>query len=168
METSSTGIVLSNTVIVSDPVYEPDGFIQLAITMRNIKPGAYKAFVWKHNVKNWGRRVAMLTIVHHEYVDAGPLVWRKFKENVDVDTGQAGFFSPKSFHNTKSWFHTVSKLTVPRRQWGTYATGVVASSGLGDGSYPCYVARHNRKIIAMCIDFCIDKDLDKNYWIQKQ
>ena len=44
-------------------------------------------------------------------------------------------------------------MTLSKEQWGAYDTGVVSSSGYGDGSYRLLVAKHNGKIVGIGVDF---------------
>jgi hypothetical protein len=38
-----------------------------------------------------------------------------------------------------------------------YDTGVVSSSGIGDGGYRCLVAKHKGKIVGIAIDFGMER-----------
>jgi hypothetical protein len=44
-------------------------------------------------------------------------------------------------------------MTLSDEQWGAYDTGVVSSSGYGDGSYRLLVAKANGDIVGIGIDF---------------
>jgi hypothetical protein len=43
--------------------------------------------------------------------------------------------------------------TLSDEQWGAYDTGVVSSSGYGDGSYRLLVAKYSGDIVGIGIDF---------------
>jgi hypothetical protein len=55
------------------------------------------------------------------------------------------------------WYEKMCRLTLSSQQWGSYNTGVVSSSGYGDGSYRLLVAKHNGKIVGIAIDYLIFK-----------
>ena len=48
--------------------------------------------------------------------------------------------------------------TLGEQQWGTYDSGIVSSSGFGDGSYNLYVVYKRNKIVAMAIDFLVEDE----------
>ena len=58
-------------------------------------------------------------------------------------------------HVESQWYDEVCKLTLSPKQCGTIGNkGFVSSSGYGDGSYECYIAKNNNdEIIAIRIDF---------------
>jgi len=47
-----------------------------------------------------------------------------------------------------------------------YDSGVVSSSGFGDGSYSLYVAKKRGKIVGMCVDFQVEEEgiIDFNFF----
>jgi hypothetical protein len=47
------------------------------------------------------------------------------------------------------------RFTLGDQQWGSYNTGVVSSSGCGDGSYRLLVAKHKGKIVGIAIDYLL-------------
>jgi hypothetical protein len=49
------------------------------------------------------------------------------------------------------------KFTLCDDQWGSYNTGVVSSSGCGDGSYRLLVAKHKGKIVGIALDYLLFK-----------
>jgi hypothetical protein len=51
------------------------------------------------------------------------------------------------------WYEKMCRLTSADQQWGSYNTGVVSSSGCGDGSYRLLVAKHKGKIVGIAIDY---------------
>jgi hypothetical protein len=55
----------------------------------------------------------------------------------------------------EKWYEKMCKFTLCDNQWGSYNTGVVSSSGIGDGSYKLLVAKHNGMIVGIAIDFLI-------------
>lgn len=169
-------IVLGSTVIVADPVYEMNDLLDMTITLRHVLPGTYNV-----HVKQKEKRNSMLTVIHSAFINK-PLVWKKHKSKVDVDSGQAGIFDKKSYRNDDTvrhivwikkkapwrvdenengdlWYGKMSDMTLHTKdRWGTYESGVVSSSGFGDGAYDLYTAKVNQKIIGIFIDFRVDPE----------
>lgn len=169
-------IVLGSTVIVADPVYEVNVFLDMTITLRNILPGTYTVHVEKKEKRN-----ASLTVIHSAFINK-PLVWKKHKSKVDVDSGQAGIFDKKSYRNDEIvrpvawikkkapwrimenehgdlWYAKMSDMTLHTKgRWGTYESGVVSSSGFGDGAYDLYTANVDKKIVGIAINFGLNRD----------
>jgi hypothetical protein len=56
-------------------------------------------------------------------------------------------------------------MTIGERAWGAYDKGVVSSSGLGDGCYDVYVAKHGEKIVGIHIDFGMYEDPDFHFYL---
>jgi hypothetical protein len=172
-------IVLQEEVIVSDPCYTIPTWCQ--IKLKSVLPGPYKTFVDKSNSFGWGMRCHRLGVVHTDYVGQ-ELSWRIIPGNVGVDSGQAGIFSLEGYRNDElaesittpdskfiisrdgegdAWYEKMCKFTLDEQQWGSYDTGVVSSSGIGDGGYDCLVARHKGKIVGICINYGLDKSPNK-------
>jgi hypothetical protein len=61
------------------------------------------------------------------------------------------------------WYEKMCRFTLSGESFGAYDTGVVSSSGIGDGSYPLYVVYDNNdKIIAMQIDYLPEDEEDED------
>jgi hypothetical protein len=61
------------------------------------------------------------------------------------------------------WYEKMCRFTLSSDSFGAYDTGVVSSSGIGDGSYPLYVVYDNdHKIIAMQIDYLPEDEEDED------
>jgi hypothetical protein len=171
-------IVLGKQVVVSDPCHEH------ALTLRNVLPGEFQVSVPSARVAGWGDRNTGLVVVHNRH-RGRPLVWEKHRKEVGVDSGQAGIFDKPSYRNDASvaglpwarkrppwrfdpelpgelWYVKLSDMTLNRKEhWGLYETGVVSSSGLGDGVYPILVARNpQRKIVGIALDFQVGRRKD--------
>lgn len=68
--------------------------------------------------------------------------WRIADFEVGVDSGQAGFYDNDNFINRnggddEKWYDKMCNITLSKEQAGVFTDGVVASSGYGDGGYPC-------------------------------
>ena len=50
------------------------------------------------------------------------------------------------------------KFTLSGQGWGSYETGVVTSSGYGDGGYPLEVVEEDDKIVGMRITYIFPDD----------
>jgi len=57
------------------------------------------------------------------------------------------------------------KHTLSDQSWGVYDSGIVSSSGFGDGAYQLYVVKKRNKIVAFAIDFGVEegKYIDFDY-----
>lgn len=173
----STKIKLGKEVVVSDPCYTIPTWCQ--IILRDVLPGEYVVHSKKHDCGDWGVRQSMLMVIHdqHEFDD---LKWKEAPGTVGVDSGQAGIFSMETYRNDEVaerigdgdygpfplqrfeagdiWYEKMCSRTLGSERWGMYDGGVVSSSGFGDGSYTLYIAKKNRKIVGMCIDFCVEEE----------
>lgn len=161
-------IKLSDTVMVSDPCYTTDVWCMHKLT--GVLPGEYLTTVMKSDEKEWGNRVGLLVAVHKNYAE-DTLTWRTVQgADIGVDSGQAGIFSMEGYRNDElfpepsgfgfdeiqegdRWYSHMCEKTLSNEQWGAYDTGVVSSSGYGDGSYRLLVAKANGDIVGIGIDF---------------
>ena len=176
-------IQLNDVVMVSDPCYTIPTWCQTKLI--NVLPGSYKPFVHKSDSFGWGMRCHYLGAVHTDYANQD-LSWREFGVDVGVDSGQAGIFSIESYRNDEIaesittpesnfclgdyskdesdgdvWYEKMCQFTLSDNQWGSYDTGVVSSSGIGDGGYRCLVAKKKGKIVGICIDFGLEDQPNK-------
>jgi len=164
-------IIRSGKVRVSDPCYEKDIDTHCAGTIKSVKNGKWDCIVIRSDEGDWGMRNAIL-LAHHvdhpvEYEDSG---WDKQEFEVGVDSGQAGIYDLPEYHggdeeggeygDPDSWYDKNCRLTLDTdSQAGILAdkTGVVSSTGFGDGGYECFTIRdtYNPKFetIAIKIDF---------------
>jgi len=173
-------INLSENVMVSDPCYTPDTWCQTKLT--NVLPGIYNVQVEKSDEGDWGVRVSGITILHESITDDGvSLEWEDHSE-CGVDSGQCGIFCMTSYRNDEiaegittpdsdfvlsyndsegdKWYDKMCKFTLDKQQWGLYDTGVVSSSGIGDGLYPLEVMMDKEKIVGMRITYLGNSDED--------
>ena len=173
-------ITLSENVMVSDPCYSPDTWCQTKLT--NVLPGKYNVEVDKHDEgTGWGVRVSSITVIHEDYVDDGD--WEQHSE-CGVDSGQCGIFCMTGYRNdelSKSittptldnpfvlpyndkggdmWYEKMCHFTLHKDQWGLYDTGVVSSSGIGDGLYPMDVMMDGDKIVGIRLEYLGNSDED--------
>ena len=172
-------IQLNDVVMVSDPCYTIPTWCQTKLT--NVLPGSYKPFVHKSDEFGWGMRCHYLGAVHTDYANQD-LSWREYPGEVGVDSGQAGIFSIENYRNDEiaesittpdskfsigrdgdgdAWYEKMCQFTLSDNQWGSYDTGVVSSSGIGDGGYRCLVAKKKGKIVGICIDFGLEDQPNK-------
>jgi len=177
-------IKLTEEVIVSDPCYTIPTWCQ--IKLNNVLPGDYHPFVQKSTEFGWGNRCHRLGVIHNDYIANHKLSWRVNPGEVGVDSGQAGIFCKTGYRNDELaesittpeinfditrdgegdvWYEKMCKFTLSDKQWGSYDTGVVSSSGIGDDGYDCLVAKVNGKIVGICINFGLDKL--PNYFINE-
>jgi len=175
-------ITLSENVMVSDPCYTPDTWCQTKLT--NVLPGRYNVEVEKSDQGDWGTRVSGITILHESITDDGvSLEWEDHSE-CGVDSGQCGIFCMTSYRNDElsesittpdvnfnlgdyrkddggeKWYEKMCRFTLSEDQFGLYDTGVVSSSGIGDGLYPLEVMMDKEKIVGMRITYLGNSDED--------
>lgn len=177
-----TTIKLSEKVRVSDPCYDNDVWCKTSLS--NVYPGEYNVEVDKSDLGSWGNRISRLTVIHKGYIMecADESTWEEHS-NIGVDSGQAGIFCESSYRNDElaegittptsdfvlphndnegdRWYEKMCKLTLSGESWGVYDTGVVTSSGIGDGSYPLDVVYNDDKqIVGMRITYLDDTEED--------
>ena len=173
-------ITLSENVMVSDPCYSLGTWCQTKLT--NVLPGIYNVQVEKSDQGDWGTRVSGITILHESITDDGiSLEWEDHSE-CGVDSGQCGIFCMTGYRNDEiaegittpdsdfvlpyndsegdKWYDKMCKFTLDKQQWGVYDTGVVSSSGIGDGLYPLEVMMDKEKIVGMRITYLGNSDED--------
>lgn len=172
-------IKLGSSVAVSDPCYD-----QAELVIRKLLPGNYIPFANEESFGVWGERISALVCVHESFAE------KEFKWEdiacIGVDSGQAGIFDLKTYKNDESvsdkeaydfgeryrpqdkgdrWYRVLCKMTISDESCGTYDKGVVCSSGIGDGSYDVYVAKHGKHIVGIHIDFGMHEDPDFHFYI---
>ena len=171
-------ITLSENVMVSDPCYSPDTWCQTKLD--NVLPGLYNVEVEKSDEGDWGVRVSSITVIHEDYEDTDD--WEQHSE-CGVDSGQCGIFCMTSYRNDEvsvgittptldnpfvipfredgdKWYEKICHFTLCEPQWGLYDTGVVSSSGIGDGLYPMEVMMDKEKIVGIRITYLGNSDED--------
>lgn len=146
--------VTSEKLMVSDPCYNLGTWCQGIL--ENVRNGKWRGLSVKGKT-DWGNRVWEVRAVHSDYsVDIA--MSEKMNIDVGVDSGQAGFFDLSHFkggqdeYGDGGWYDQCCDLTLGP------AGGVVTSSGFGDGSYRCYVARDNGQIVAAKIVFVLREE----------
>lgn len=174
-------IRLSDNVRVSDPCYDNDVWCKTKLT--GVLPGNYNVFVEKGDEHGWGMRVKSLRVIHEDFSDNDN--WEEHSE-IGVDSGQAGIFCETSYRNDRIaesivtppskfdlpgrdsegdlWYEKMCNFTLSDDQCGIYETGVVTSSGIGDGGYPLDIIREkNGYIVGMKITYLFDEDEEEEY-----
>jgi hypothetical protein len=168
-------INLGSEVRVSDPCYGDDVWCKTRLT--SVLPGEYHVDVQKSDEGDWGNRVSSLTVTHKDYV--GKQLRYQEHGDIGVDSGQAGIFCESSYRNDDvaetikngngiridsiedgdKWYEKMCRFTLSGEGFGAYESGVVTSSGFGDGSYPLAVARdEDKNIVSMVITYIGEED----------
>jgi len=179
-------ILLGEEVIISDPCYEVPTWCQEII--KNVRPGVYDTQVDYRESHGWGERVHSLTVLHN--IIKSP-IWEHHCNNIGVDSGQAGVFCMTSYRNDdivgnlpwltekgdpfgdhpfrpikedgEQWYVKMCDRTLSTEEgWGTYDTGVVSSSGYGDGQYELLISQMDGMIHGFKIIF-IDDSYEEEY-----
>lgn len=173
-----TTIKLSSNVRVSDPCYDDSVWCKTRLT--DVYPGEYNVYT---ETSDEGR-ISRLTVIHKGYIMEcmGESNWVEHSE-IGVDSGQAGIFCETTYRNDEivpsittpesdfslgnyrkdetgeEWYEAMCKFTLDKEQWGVYDTGVVSSTGYGDGGYPLEVVRNDdEQIVGMRITYIFPED----------
>lgn len=96
-------------------------------------------------------------------------------DEIPLGDGDISFFGtspwkdmvdPRGEDAGEKWYRHICSYTLGEKGWGSYDRGVVSRSGIGDGSYQLFVAKHYGRIIAMCIDFGVEEEpvIDFNFY----
>jgi hypothetical protein len=147
--------------------------------LTNVLPGEYEVTVERTDDESWGNRISQLQVVHKDYTHKN-LVWNEHSE-IGVDSGQAGVFCESTYRNDtvdietpesdfhivfdgegEKWYEKMCKFTLSGQGWGSYETGVVTSSGYGDGGYPLEIIEEDGKIVGMRITYIFPDDEEED------
>lgn len=147
-------IVAENKIVVADPSYNYGDFGTLIL--HDVLEGKYFA-----NITTADNLVTSLNICHSDYKNIE--LKFSFYGEIAVDSGQAGFFDEKyfmenqggTFNDLTSFYGLACATTMSPKQAGVMKkSGVVSSSGFGDGFYKVFVIRNSeRKIVSAKILF---------------
>lgn len=159
-------IRLGNKVMVSDPCYGLNTWCQGVL--ENVLPGTYNCDVEYSDEGAWGVRVAAIEVTHE---NCGVYMFDIADFVVGVDSGQAGIFDYEYYARyhmddmsdsevDDDWYDRVCDITLSSESAGTVDEfGFVSSSGYGDGSYDCWVARNkDGYIVAIRIEYIPEED----------
>ena len=185
-----TTIKLSEKVRVSDPCYDNDVWCKTNLT--NVYPGEYNVEVETSDEGGWGERISRLSVIHKGYIMEcnDESNWEEHSE-IGVDSGQAGIFCESSYRNDEivpsittpdsdfvlpyndnsgdAWYEAMCKFTLTGDRWGLYDTGVVTSSGFGDGGYPLEVVHNDDgEIVGMRITYIFPEDEEDDYLMDEE
>ena len=165
--------------MVSDPCYTPDTWCQTKLT--NVLPGKYNVEIDNTDLGNWGNRISSITAVHEDYQDDHS--WIQYSD-CGVDSGQCGIFCMTTYRNDQIaegittpqlerpfvipfreegdvWYEKMCNFTLGGEGWGLYDTGVVSSSGIGDGMYPMDVMMDGDKVVGIKITYLDEYEEDE-------
>jgi hypothetical protein len=154
--------VTSGRIRVTDPCYGPDVQCVGSLNARN---GIWTAEIVTDDYDGWGIRVGALIVRHEDYPTAEPLQSTSF--DIGVDSGQCGFFDEEQYASQgwsllhSKFYDAVCALTGSQEQAGIVPEfGAVSASGLGDGSYKCYITEaDNGEIVAAQVIFIYEDDM---------
>lgn len=159
--TLGTFEVTSDKLVVSDPCYKLGTWCMG--TVPNVKPGLWTASIGVVDTGEFGKRNAFLSAFHQDSPALQKLKACSAPFDVGVDSGQAGIFDLNHFQDESvienqeltdfgtRWYTFCCYQTLDgEHHAGLIPYGVVASSGFGDGCYPCY--------------YCTDRGNDATSW----
>jgi hypothetical protein len=172
-------ITLSENVMVSDPCYSLDTWCQTKLS--NVLPGKYNVETDNADLGGWGNRISSITAIHENYSDNH--TWIQHSD-CGVDSGQCGIFCMTSYRNDQIaegitapplsspfvipfnqegdvWYNKMCNFTLGGEGWGLYDTGVVSSSGIGDGMYPLEVMMDGDKVVGIKVVFLEEDEEDE-------
>ena len=163
-------INLGPEVYVTDPCYSVPTWCQTKLT--NVLPGEWICTMIFDELGGSNRN-AELFLVHKDY--QGKNLSYDWFGDFGVDSGQAGVFDAASYRDDfaaeaittpqvdfslpghdqegDAWYEKICKFTLVDLGWGSYDSGVVSSSGYGDGMYPVYGAEVDGKVVALQLVF---------------
>jgi len=130
-----------------------------------VKPGLYTARIIYIDEKEFGTRVASISVIHTEYANEPASSWTELDFEVGVDSGQAGIFDNSAYpedadsEGIEVFYNECCELTLSHEQGGVLFNddGIVSSSGFGDGGYAAYALKHGGKTVGLMIDFGLAK-----------
>ena len=154
--------VPSGVVDIMDPSYEQDCWC--AMTGVSVRKGDYISLSYYANdFYGWGRRTAILQMVHEDYfhkIDTSDKAQWEELGSVGVDAGLMSISqSPKPDYSDQQWQKFCKITDGPNKRLGTIQKIqnkpiLVSSSGIGDGYYPVFCLRNSEKeIVAVEIRF---------------
>ena len=162
----------SGMVFVSDPCYELD--TECAKLVENVKNGKWIAEI--ETKKVWGERVSKLRCYHVSVKHGDRIEWETVSADIGVDSGQAGVFDYDHFKKDSDaeglireskkeiickdepWYSMCCDRTLNESGAGVIPFGVVSSSGLGDGTYICEVAKEDDVVVAIQVNFLEEEE----------
>ena len=189
-------IQLSDQVFVSDPCYDRGTWCQLKL--KNVLPGSYVADVevdetyGRNSILRithsnfMAGKASNLQFRHigEAGVDSGQLGIFDFVSyrndqhpvlpaalHASKDASQE--WTVGSYHKSdkigESWYdHICSHTCNTEDSWGTYDSGVVSSSGWGDGVYEVYAAYNDQQqIIALEVTFMAEEHPEGDEWLME-
>ena len=151
-------ITLSGKIVISDPCYDRDTWCM--ITDFPVKPGKYDVQVAYSDEGDFGVRIAALLLIHTESKNIKSNEWSSV-ECVGVDSGQCGIFDDAIYPHKKDhqdfepFYDECCKLTLRDEQCGILnnGSGVVTSSGYGDGSYEFLAVIRDGENVALILNY---------------
>lgn len=157
-------IQLKEKVMISDPTYEVGVWCQGVL--ENVLPGIYHCYLELSDEGEWGTRCSRLFIIEEDYEleESDYRFDAREQFEVGVDSAQAGIFDFKYYENNHcpkcsekdecDWEDEIFEITTGSNKGGVIdEKGAVARSGFGDGSYDCYTAMRNGKIVGIELVF---------------
>lgn len=162
--------ITSGKICVTDPCYSKGTWCgNYDLPARN---GKWEAGVVMSDEGRWGNRVAVLYAFHEDFenfFDIDNNIWKEMKNEVGVDSGQAGIFCSSIYPKRKDERGEYGDLNTfyGRACFATYddknkdkcwdivdGKGVCSSSGYGDGGYSGFVQKDKSgDIVAVKIVF---------------
>ena len=156
-------VEFSGKVVISDPCYDRGS--RCMKTNFPVRPGRYRVYAAYSDEGSLGLRVAALTVCHEAFKPQDLVdIWQEVDADIGVDSGQCGVFDDSIFPYAKDspdhrpFYDECCDLTSVDSQAGILqsGTGVVSSSGYGDGGYTLRVVERDGKNVALLLDYDLE------------
>lgn len=113
--------------------------------MEKVVNGKWNIYTKFKNFQNFGKKLSKLLIVNEKFKNQLDEQNFRYYDIIGIDTGQIAIFED-----------IISvKLLKKYGYYVTFNNGMIADTGIGDGFYQVYVAKNQKKIIAVFIDFSL-------------
>ena len=86
--------------------------------------------------------------------------YRNDEVSEGITSPETDFVLPYNDNEGDKWYEKMCMFTLSKDQFGLYDTGVVTSSGIGDGLYPMEVMMDKEKIVGIRITYLGHSDED--------
>lgn len=168
--------VISGTLFCADPCYNQNEDAYF-VKILNAHPGRWRGYALENT------RITELICVHEKMItniqSITPTDWEDTKQDIYVDSGQAGVFDAQTYRNDEvidwepefmrgdprgqhepgnKWYRACCDVTLSDLGAGVLPGGAVAVSGWGDGVYPVYVLRNGSTVVGVRIVFIEDDE----------
>lgn len=154
-------VISSGEMVASDPCYAPS-IHEPAHKLKTMN-GRWLAQRVMTDTHGMGNRVAELHVFHESLAGGIHNPGERVTGWLGVDAGVAGFYDRIAFESElKEHYEEICELTFGKEQAGCFNSGVISSSGFGDGGYELFVQRNALgEVVAAKIVFIPEDDFEE-------